>query len=421
MGTDDSRAFADAVLALAQDMDDWVECVRAGFTAKNRNAAWLVRELGGSPARVNAWMKGRGALRTTRALPTAEQTRTIAALLQLTGRDAEQFLRLGNRIGHAYSELIKITDWKQKAAEVLSGGAAPRPAPARPAAADLAPAPRQGPAETARAEPTDAQPPSPSPSPESVAEPAPAADAASPVPDVPAGHSPVPSPVEPVHARFPAAPAPAPPLDPVPAATASRPRQEQRPAGRRSGKRFGVAAAVAVAVAVAVASVWYVVAPDAESAETPPASAGGPAASSAPGGAGQAAPPTGPSEAGFDETCRGPALGFTPHTVLDVCYRRSGDDIYMVGYVQADRSTPVDLYLWLKDGTGTTALYPADKAVAWTALTAGPAQIRKEARIAMRLTPGTKYSICIQAYPAGSPAPNIKNPKVDGLQVALNY
>ncbi|BAJ27131.1 hypothetical protein KSE_13010 [Kitasatospora setae KM-6054] len=106
--------------------------------------------------------------------------------------------------------------------------------------------------------------------------------------------------------------------------------------------------------------------------------------------------------------------------MVDVCYRRAGDDVYMIAYIQADRPASVDLYLWLKDGTGSTVLYPADKAVAWTGLAVRSTQVREETRIAVRLTKGAQYFVCFQDFPAGSPAPKIRN-STTGRQVGFTY
>ncbi|BAJ25874.1 MULTISPECIES: hypothetical protein [Kitasatospora] len=426
MGTDkdpdyeaEDPAFVAAVLALADDMDRWARQVWERIEAKGWNQdriAVRTPEVSISPTKASHWKHGSGILHTDRALPTALETRVVAARLELTGREAADLIELGRAIDRACTGLRKQYRWRQRARKVLGR---------RAAATDQA------------------------------------AAVPVPVPEL----QPVLVP-EPVPVLGPVV-EPEPVSEPVVLPRGLRRRGPVK--GRRSRVRIGAGAA-AVAVVVGLIG-WYGRSPDVGSAEaaesagaSAPAASGpaaplpsGPVASSpapstappssrAPSGSAPGSPPSSPSAsptpspvpsppasapasagvaaavpADTGEHCRGPVEAYTDHQAsVDVCYRRSGDDLYMIGYIQsAARPLSVDLYLWLKDGSGT-AVYPTDHAVAWTKVTATVPQARREAKIAVKLNPGTTYSVCFLDFPTGSPTPKFNTPGT-GRQVTFVY
>ncbi|MBC9731064.1 hypothetical protein [Streptomyces sp. TRM68367] len=114
-----------------------------------------------------------------------------------------------------------------------------------------------------------------------------------------------------------------------------------------------------------------------------------------------------------------------PNVQIRPCWRRDGSGIYMVGEWHATQGAElVDVYLWLKDASGTAA-YPASQALAYGGMGAYPAnsskQQWKQAEVGINLVQGAKYTVCLSVLPAGSAKPKITNSAVGGIQQSFTY
>ncbi|MGW2867404.1 hypothetical protein [Kitasatospora sp. NPDC001225] len=133
--------------------------------------------------------------------------------------------------------------------------------------------------------------------------------------------------------------------------------------------------------------------------------------------------PEPPPAAVAGEQCAAESPGDAAGSTIRVCFRRAGNTVYMVAYAKADPATSADVYLWLKDGSGTAAVYPANgQAVSWTGVPLeSSAEVRKETPVNQSLVRGTTYNVSLAVKPAGGPAPNIRNHAVDGRQIQFTY
>ncbi|WP_328969088.1 hypothetical protein [Streptomyces sp. NBC_00239] len=105
-------------------------------------------------------------------------------------------------------------------------------------------------------------------------------------------------------------------------------------------------------------------------------------------------------------------------------WEQRGDELYMVAQWRSAASQRLDVWIWLKDATGSKALYPADPpAIGYYNMTTGSAGFIKKQKIGVPLEKGRRYEVCIYVLPykPNQPGPKISNPEVDGLMAGVLY
>ncbi|MGW5607978.1 hypothetical protein ACWEWI_18130 [Streptomyces sp. NPDC003753] len=141
-------------------------------------------------------------------------------------------------------------------------------------------------------------------------------------------------------------------------------------------------------------------------------------------GASQPALPGNPAQG-----CTGWRSTDASDVLVKPCARIQGGRLYMIAeWRTTSGSKSVDVYLWLRDSSGRTTVFPGtDEAhgKVFPALPAWPTpQSREqwvEAAVDTDLTHGARYEVCVTVTDRGAPAPKIYNSKVYGRQYQVTY
>jgi hypothetical protein len=103
---------------------------------------------------------------------------------------------------------------------------------------------------------------------------------------------------------------------------------------------------------------------------------------------------------------------------------REGNDAYMVAEWRSSSVRELDVWVWLKDATGTKTLYPLDPpAIDYRHMDTDSKGFNRREKIEIALEPGRRYSVCMYVLPynANQMGPEITNPEVDGLMTTFLY
>lgn len=103
---------------------------------------------------------------------------------------------------------------------------------------------------------------------------------------------------------------------------------------------------------------------------------------------------------------------------------REGNDLYMVAEWRSSSERSLDVWIWLKDGSGNKALYPVDPpAIGFHQMRTTSEGFSRKVKVGIPLEPGRRYNISISVaeYRPHQTGPNISNPSVDGMMENLLY
>ncbi|AXE78781.1 hypothetical protein [Streptomyces atratus] len=158
--------------------------------------------------------------------------------------------------------------------------------------------------------------------------------------------------------------------------------------------------------------------PASKAKPNPPAPAPAPSPS-------QSGPP--PNPAG--ENCGRWNTTKVPRTEVRACGRVEDDRFYMIAeWRTTSGSALVDVYLWLKDSTGKSVIYPeqgSPTGIGFHAMAAWPTPQDKpqwkEWEVRRDLVHGASYEVCVSVTERNGAGPSIYNPTVSGFQYRLIY
>ncbi|MFF8915070.1 hypothetical protein ACF08M_17560 [Streptomyces sp. NPDC015032] len=118
-----------------------------------------------------------------------------------------------------------------------------------------------------------------------------------------------------------------------------------------------------------------------------------------------------------------------PRVEVRACGRVEDDRLYMIAEWRTTSGPElVDVYLWLKDNTGRSVVYPeqgSPTGIGFHAMAAWPTPRDKpqwqEWEIRRDLIHGASYEVCVSVTEKNGPAPKIYNPAVSGFQHRVIY